>query len=341
MQIDLKTLAERVGGRLDGPADLMVRGLAGIRDAEAGDCTFVADPRYQRDLASTRASAVILGDGLECSLPAIRVADAAVAFARALAEFAPKREDLFPPGIDTRAFVDPDARLGEDVHIGPFAVVGPGCRVGDRAVIGAGSVLMAGVTLGGDALLYPRVVIREHCRVGDRVIVHAGAVIGSDGFGYAREGAAVHKIPQIGNVVIEEDVEIGANACIDRATTGETVIGAGSKLDNLVQVGHNVQIGRRTAISAQTGISGSCSIGDDVIFGGQAGVADHLRIGDRVRVAAKAGVSGSVADEATVAGYPARDHSDWKRIQARLSRLSQYAEEISRLKRRVDDLENA
>ncbi len=341
MQIDLKTLAERVGGRLDGPADLVVRGLAGIRDAEAGDCTFVANPRYLRELASTRASAVILGDGLECALPAIRVDDANVAFARALAEFAPKREDLFPPGVDSRAVVDPGARLGEDVHVGPFAVVGPRCTLGDRVVIGAGSVLMTGVTVGDDSVLHPRVVVREHCWLGRRVMVHAGAVIGADGFGFAREGASVHKIPQIGRVVIEDDVEIGANACIDRATTGETVIGAGSKLDNLVQVGHNVRIGRRTAISAQTGISGSCSVGDDVIFGGQAGVADHLRVGDRARVAAKAGIAGNVADDATVSGYPARDHSDWKRIQARLSRLSQYAEEIARLKRRVDDLENA
>ena len=340
MEIDLKTLAERVGGTLDGPADLMVRGLAGIRDARAGDCTFVAHPKYERELATTKASAVIVGGAVDCALPAIRAEDPALAFARALAEFAPRRQDLFPVGVDPLASVDPTARVGEGVHLGPFAVVGPRCTVADGAVIGAGTVLLADVEIGTECLIYPRVVVRENCRLGARVIVHAGAVIGADGFGFGRDGARVVKIPQIGRVVLEDDVEIGANVCIDRATTGETVIGAQTKIDNLVQIAHNVRIGQRTAISAQSGISGSTAIGDDVILAGQVGIADHLVIGHRVRIGAKSGVSNAVEDDATVSGIPTRRHQDWKRMQAHLSRLSQYADRIARLEKRVEELEN-
>lgn len=340
MQIDLKTLAERVGGRLDGPADLRVQGLAGIRDAEAGDCTFVAHPKYLSDLAGTRASAVILGEDVDCALPAIRAKDPGLAFAQALALFAPPRATLFPPGVDPQASVHPDAEVGEGVHVGPFAVIGPACSVAAGSVIGAGSVLLHDVRVGRDCLVYPRVVLREGCRLGDRVIVHAGAVIGADGFGFAREGATVHKIPQIGRVVLEDDVEIGANVCIDRATTGETVVAAQTKIDNLVQIGHNVRIGERTAISAQTGVSGSSSVGDDVILAGQVGIADHLRIGDRVRIGAKSGVSNSVDDGATVSGIPTRNHADWRRMQVHLTRLARYADDIAALKKRVEELEN-
>ena len=340
MQMNLQSLAERVGGRLDGPADLVVRGLAGIRDAAEGDCTFVAHPKYLRDLPSTRASAVILAEGVESSLPAIRAADPALAFARALIVFETPRRDLFPPGTDERASVHADAEVAEGAHVGPFAVVGPGCRVGARSMVGAGTVLLHDVVVGEDCLLYPNVVLREATRVGDRVIVHAGAVIGADGFGFAREGATVHKIPQIGRVVLEDDVEIGANVCIDRATTGETVIRSQTKIDNLVQIGHNVRIGERTAVSAQSGISGSCTIGSDVILAGQVGIADHLEIGDRVRIGAKSGVSNSIDDDATMSGIPARNHAEWRRTQARLARLSKYADDIAALKRRVDELEN-
>jgi len=340
MQIDLKSLAERVGGRLDGPADLVVRGLAGIRDAEAGDCTFVAHPKYLKDLAGTRASAAIVGQDVECSIPAIRVDDPSIAFARALHVFAPAREELFPPGIDPQASIHPDSELAEGVHVGPAAVVGPGCRVGVGSVIGAGTVLLHDVAIGEACLIYPRVVVREGCRIGNRVIVHAGAVIGADGFGFARMGATVHKIPQIGRVVLEDDVEIGANVCIDRATTGETVVAAQTKIDNLVQIGHNVRIGERSAVSAQSGISGSTTVGDDVILAGQVGIADHLRIGDRVRIGAKSGVSNSVEDGATVSGIPTRNHADWRRLQVHLTRLARYADEIAALKRRVEELEN-
>lgn len=340
MQIDLKTLAEKVGGRLDGPADLTIRGLAGIRDAQAGECTYLAHPRYLADIATTQASAVICADAVECSLPAIRTPDPALAFGRALHVFAPSRSDLFPPGIDPRAAVSPGAVLGEGVHVGPFAVVGPECRIGAGSVIGAHCVLLHGVEVGAGVLLYPHVTVRENCHLGDRVIVHCGAVIGSDGFGYAREGATVHKIPQIGQVILEEDVEIGANVCIDRATTGVTRIGASTKIDNLVQIAHNVRIGQRSAVSAQCGIAGSTSVGDDVVLAGQVGLADHLQIGDRVRIGAKSGVSNHLGDDETVSGIPARDHKEWRRQLVHASRLARYAEEIAALRQRVHDLEN-
>ncbi len=340
MQIDLKTLAEKVGGRLDGPADLMIRGLAGIRDAQAGECTFVAHPRYVAEIAGTQASAVICGEAVECTLPAIRSTDPALAFGRALQVFAPHRSELFPPGVDPRAVVSPDAVLGESVHIGPYAVVGPRCRIGDYSVIGAHAVLLHSVELGSRVLLYPHVTVRENCLVGDRVIIHCGAVIGSDGFGYARQGESVHKIPQIGRVVLEEDVEIGANTCIDRATTGVTRIGAATKIDNLVQIAHNVTIGQRTAVSSQCGIAGSTTVGDDVILGGQVGLADHLQIGDRVRIGAKSGVSHHLGDDETVSGIPARDHKEWRRQIVHVSRLERYAEEIATLRKQVQDLES-
>ena len=339
MNFDLQSLAARLGGRLDGPPDLRIHGVAGLRDAEAGDCSYLADDRYRTDLTSTRASAVLLLEGVETTLPAIRVDDPRRAFQVLLDLFARPRSALFPPGIAPNAHIDPTAVVGEGVHVGHFAVIGPGCRVDEGAVIGAGTVLLADVEVGQQSLLYPGVYVREDCSIGRRVIVHCGAVIGSDGFGYARDAGRVAKIPQIGRVVLEDEVEIGANVCIDRATAGRTVIGAGTKIDNLVQVGHNVRIGHRVAISAQSGISGSCEIGSDVILAGQVGLADHVRIGDRVRIGAKSGVSHHLADDATVSGIPAREHRAWKRQQAHVARLQRYVDELAALRRRIDELE--
>lgn len=340
MSFDLKTIAERIGGRLDGPADLRIERLAGIEQAGPGDLSYVGSARYASHLAETGASAVIVSEDQECPLPCVRVADPGLAFTRALHLFAPRRDELFPPGIHEDATVDPTAVLGEDVHVGAQAVVGPGCRLGDRVVVGAGCVLLREVTVGEDSLLYPNVSIQHGCVLGARAIVHCGAVIGSDGFGFAREPEAVHKIPQIGIVRIGDDVEIGANACIDRATAGETVIGNSVKIDNLVQIAHNVEIGDRTAISAQTGVSGSTRVGRDVIMAGQVGLADHMSVGDGVMIGAKSGLHGHVAAGRIVSGYPARDHRDWMRMNGHLARLERYARDIAELKRRVEELES-
>jgi UDP-3-O-[3-hydroxymyristoyl] glucosamine N-acyltransferase len=339
MEITLSELASVVGGRLDGPGDLVISAMAAIEDADEGQCTFLGHERYLSQLEKTGASAVILPEGVTCRVAAIRAENPYVAFLKALQAFAPKREDLFPPGIHPTAVLEADVELGEGVHVGAHAVVGPRCRLGDRVVIAASTVLLADVIVGDDSLVYPMVTVRENCEIGARVVLHAGAVVGSDGFGFVREEAAVHKIPQIGKVVLEDDVEIGANVCIDRATTGRTVIAAHAKIDNLVQIGHNVRIGERTAISAQTGISGSSSLGDDCVLGGQVGLADHVKIGNNVRLGGRSGVIGSISDGQTLSGYPARDHREWRRLNVHFSRLAQYADELKQLRRRLDALE--
>jgi len=340
MSFDLKTIAERIGGRLDGPADLLIQRLAGIERASEGELSYVGSAKYVGHIATTSASALILGGDLECALPCIRVEDPGLAFTRALHLFAPRREELFPPGVDDSARIDPRAELGAGLHIGANAVIGPDCRLGDRVVVGAGTVLQPGVEIGTDSLLYPNVSIQHGCIIGERAIIHCGAVIGSDGFGYAREPERVHKIPQIGIVRIGNDVEIGANSCIDRATAGETLIADYVKIDNLVQVAHNVELGERTAISAQTGISGSTKVGRDVIMAGQVGLADHMSVGDGVMIGAQSGLHGRVAPGRIVSGSPARDHKDWMRMNGHLARLGRYAREIAELKRRVEELEN-
>lgn len=339
MSFDLKTIAEHVGGRLDGPGDLVIERLCGIERAGEGDLSFVGSAKYARHLETTGASALIVSEDLECSRPAIRAADPTLAFNRALHLFAPKRTDLFPPGTHPEASVDPSATIGDGVHVGARAVVAAGCVVGDGSVVGAGTVLSRGVTVGRDCVLYPTACIQHDCVLGDRVIVHSGAVIGSDGFGFARDPDAVHKIPQVGIVRVGDDVEIGANACIDRATAGETVIAAGVKIDNLVQIAHNCEIGERTAISAQTGISGSTKVGRDVIMAGQVGLADHMSIGDGVVFAAKSGSHGHIPAGKIMSGYPARDHREWIRMNGHLGRLDRYVREIADLKRRIEELE--
>jgi len=340
MSYDLKSIAEHVGGQLDGPPDLVIHALCGIEAAGAGELSFVASKKYAAAAADSSAAALIVATDFECQVPCIRCQDPTAAFNRALKLFAPRREELFPPGVHADSSVDESASVGQDVHIGASAVVGPGCIVGDRSVIAAGAVLAVGARVGEDSLLYPNVSVLRGCIVGDRAILHSGVVIGSDGFGFAREPGALHKIPQIGIVRIGNDVEIGANSCIDRATAGETVIMDFVKIDNLVQVAHNCEIGDRTAISAQSGIGGSTKVGRDVIMAGQVGLADHMSVGDGVIFAAKSGSHGFVAPGRIMAGAPARDHREWVRMNGHLGRLDRYAREIADLKQRVEELEN-
>lgn len=339
MPFDLRTIAEHVGGRLDGPADLVIERLCGIERAGEGDLSFIGSAKFAQHMETTRASALIVTEDAECSRPAIRVADPTVAFNRALHLFARQRSELFPPGVHPDATVDPAAKLGESVHVGAQAVISAGCVVGNGSVICAGVVLSNGASVGADCLLYPNASIQHDCVLGDRVIVHCGAVVGSDGFGFAREPGAVHKIPQIGIVRVGNDVEIGANACIDRATAGETVIADFVKIDNLVQIAHNCEIGERTAISSQTGISGSTQVGRDVIMAGQVGLADHMSVGDGVVFAARTGAHGNVPARKILAGAPAQDHRSWIRMNGHMMRLDRYAREIADLKRRIEELE--
>jgi UDP-3-O-[3-hydroxymyristoyl] glucosamine N-acyltransferase len=335
----LGELAVLVGGTLEGDADIEIRGVAGIREAGPGEITFVANSRYEQFVPATRASAILAGPTLRADLPLIRTDNPYFAYFQVLSLFAPDAAQRYPRGVDPRAAVDPTARVGANACVGPFCIIGPG------AEIGAGTTLVGGVYVGERAhigsgcLVYPGVTIREECRLGDRVILQPGAVIGSDGFGYAREGAVHRKIPQVGIVVIEDDVEVGANACIDRATTGETRIRRGTKIDNLVQVAHNVTIGEDTVIAAQTGISGSTEVGSQVVMGGQVGVAGHVAVGDRVTAGAQSGITKSVPAGKVVSGYPAREHSVARRIQAHIAMLPELYRRVRELERTLRDRE--
>jgi UDP-3-O-[3-hydroxymyristoyl] glucosamine N-acyltransferase len=250
------------------------------------------------------------------------------------------QEDLSPtPEMSERSHLGSDVVLGEAVSVGPFAVVEDGVELGDRVVIGAGCVVGSGCRIGADSVLMPRVVLYPRTEIGSNCLIHAGVVLGSDGFGFATSQGHHHKVPQLGRVVIEDDVELGANTTVDRGTLGETVIGAGSKLDNLVMIAHGVTIGEGCLMAAQSGIAGSTRVGSRVTFAGQSGAAGHLKIADGTIVAAKTAVLGDIDDGAFVAGTPAVDHRAWKRSQVLIKRLPELRKELSELARRVEALE--
>jgi UDP-3-O-[3-hydroxymyristoyl] glucosamine N-acyltransferase len=335
--VKLRQLAARLGCELLGDGEVEIEGVAGIEQARPGDLTFLANPRYAAHLASTRASAVVLAPGHESTLPRLVVTNPYLTFARAVAVLRPSD----PPavGVDPGAHVDPTAVLGKGVHVGAFAVVGKRARVGARTVLRAHVVLYEDVTVGEDCVLHSGVHVREGCRLGDRVVVQNGAVIGADGFGFARDGEnRYHKFPQVGTVVIEDDVEIGALTAIDRAALGETRVGRGSKLDNLVQVGHSVTIGRDTVLAGQVGIAGSTRLGDRVTLAGQVGVAGHLTIGDDVIATAQTGIPSSVVAGRLVSGYPAIDNRAWLKSSAVFARLPELQRRVRELEARLSAL---
>ena len=327
----LRELAERLGCALRGDGDVEVHRVSGIDDSGPGDLTFVANPRYVPRLATTRASAVILSPDLQTPLPSLVDANPYLVYARAAGILHPQSRPA--PGIHPSAHVDPTARLAEDVYVGPMAVVGARVTVGARAVVHAHTVLYPDVEIGEDSVLHSGVHVREGCRLGRRVIVQNGAVIGGDGFGFARDqDGRYEKIPQVGIVVIEDDVEIGALVAIDRASMKETRIGRGTKIDNLVQIGHSVTVGRDTVLAGQVGIAGSTRIGDRVTLAGQVGVAGHIHVGDGVVATAQTGIPSSVEAGAVVSGYPAIDNRAWLRASAVFHRLPE-------LLRRLRDVE--
>ncbi len=334
----LGEIAELVGGTLEGDPGVAITGVAGIREAREGDVTFVANPRYEAFLASTRATAVIVPEAMPCPRAAIRCRDPYAAWSRVLEVFARALIPTYPRGVHPTAVVDPSARLGENVSVGPLCHVDRDVVIGDGTTLLAGCVVGPGTRIGRDCMLYANVTIRERCTIGDRVILHSGAVIGADGFGFARNGSGHEKVPQIGVVVIEDDVEIGANSCVDRATTGETRIGRGTKIDNLVQVAHNVVIGENSVIAAQAGISGSTELGRNVTLAGQAGLVGHIRVGDNAVVAAQGGVTRDVPPDTVVSGYPAREHGLARRLWACTARLPDLFRRVRELERRIETL---
>lgn len=335
----LADLAERLKCRLEGDGAIEVGGVAAIDDAGPSDVTFLANPKYVARLPGTRAAAVIADEGVSAAPCAIlRTNDPYLAWAEAVAILSPAPRPA--PGVSPLAAVDPTATLGADVHVGPFAVVGARARIGARVNIEPHVVIGADVVVGIDTTLRAHVSLRDGIEVGARVILHDGVVIGSDGFGFARRPDGSHqKIPQTGRVVIEDDVEIGAHSAVDRPSVGETRIGRGTKIDNLVQVAHGVHIGRNVLLAAQVGIAGSTVLDDDVIMAGQSGSTGHVHLGRGARVGAKSAVTKDVSAGGHVAGIPAVDLAEWREIVVLGRRLPEIRRDLAALESRLSALE--
>jgi UDP-3-O-[3-hydroxymyristoyl] glucosamine N-acyltransferase len=333
----LGELAAEVGGEVRGDGGREIEGVAALATAGPAELALWADARLRREAAASAAGALLVGPALAGD-PAVAgrdllvAADPRFAFARLLARFHPRRRPA--PGVHPTAVVGEGCAIAPGAHVGPYAVLGAGTVVADGAVVEALVAVGRDCRIGRGAWLHPHVVLYDGSELGDGVEVHAGAVVGADGFGYATHDGVHHKVPQVGRVVVEREVEIGANAAVDRATLEETRIGAGSKLDNLVQVGHNVVLGRGCILSGQAGIAGSARLGDGVVLGGQAGVSGHLDVGDGVQVAGKSAVFESVPAGATVGGVPAGDLGRWKRLVVLQGRLEELFRRVRALERK-------
>jgi UDP-3-O-[3-hydroxymyristoyl] glucosamine N-acyltransferase len=335
--VKLRELAGQLGCELLGDGEVELRGVGGLDQAGPGDLSFLANPRYAPQLATTRASAVIVKTGQETSLPRLVAENPYLAFARSVGLLLPPRSPA--PGVDASARVHPSAVLGAGVHVGALAVVGARARIGARSVLHPHVVVYDDAVIGEDCLLHAGVQVRERCRLGDRVVVQNGAVIGADGFGFVRDREGRHqKIPQVGVAVIEDDVEIGALTAVDRASLGETRIGRGSKLDNLVQVGHSVTIGADSILCAQVGVAGSSRLGSNVTLAGQVGVADHATIGDGVIATAQAGIHSVVEPRAIVSGTPAVENRAWLRSITIFGKLPDLQKRVRELEKKLESL---
>ena len=331
-------LSEYLGGRVVGDGSTLISGLAPLEQATAETATFLANPKYAAKVSTTNAGVVLMAPGGEAyGRTIIELSNPYLGFAKLLSLFYtvphPDR------GVMTGAVVGSDVTMGAGCSVYPGAVVGDRALIGQRVVIHPGAVIYPGVTIGDDTVIHANVVIRERCRVGNRCVVQPGAVIGSDGFGYAPDGQGYYPIPQIGIVVLEDDVEIGANTTIDRAALEETRIRRGTKLDNLVQVAHNCQIGENCMIVSQVGIAGSSKIGNHVTLAGQVGVVGHITIGDNVVVGAQSGVSGGLAANGYYSGTPAMEHRDWLKAMGVMPKLPDLRKRIADLEKRISALE--
>jgi UDP-3-O-[3-hydroxymyristoyl] glucosamine N-acyltransferase len=342
----LADLAELVGGRVEGDPEREVEAVRTLDAAGPRDLSFLTHPRYRAQALASAAGALLLGPDVPPELLEagagsattpprdLRVADdPAFALARVVAHMTPA--SVPAPGVHPTAVLDPACTVDPTAHVGPYAVIGAGSRVAAGAAVHAHAVIGRGCAVGEGAVLHPHTVLYDGTEVGAGSIVHAGVVLGSDGFGYATHGGVHHKVPQIGRVVVEEDVEIGANSTIDRATLGETRIGRGSKIDNLVQVGHNVRVGRHCILCGQAGIAGSTRLGDYVVLAGQAGVAGHIELGDGAQVAAKSAALASVPARTQVAGIPAVELRRWKRQAVLIARLEEMSRRLRALERKL------
>ena len=340
MKLTVREIADIVSGVIVGKEDAVITGVSGIKEAKSGEITFIANNKYRPLLKSTQASAVFVPRDISNTVDAslIQVDNPSLAFAKIMAIVGPEPV-MFNPGIDKTAIIGKNVVLGKNVSVQPYAVIEDNVEIGDGSVIGACVYIGHYTKTGKECLIYPHVIIRERVKIGNRVIIHPGTVIGGDGFGFATVKGAHHKIPQIGTVVIGDDVEIGSNVTIDRARFDKTDIGSGVKIDNLVQIAHNVYIGENTIVVAQVGISGSTVVGKNVIVAGQAGIIGHVTVGDNAIIGGKAGVTKDVPSNVHVTGFPAREKWEDMRIQAYSRRNPELIEKIKYLEEKIEKME--
>jgi len=339
MQKTLAELAKIIGGEVVGDKDLVITGLSGIREANEGDLTFLSNSKYIPLLRATKASAIITSKDMEIPEKSIiRTDNPSLAFANLITAVTDE-DTLFFKGIHPNACIAEDAMIGKNVSIGPYAILESKVKIGDNTVIYGGCYISHDAIIGSDGLIYPNVTVRERVSIGKRVVIHSGTVIGSDGFGFIQINGEHKKIPQVGTVLIEDDVEIGANVTIDRARFDKTVIGRGTKIDNLVQIAHNVEIGEHCIIISQVGISGTVQIKRGAILAGQAGITGHLTIGEGAVVMSQAAVTKSVPEGTRVSGSPARPHIEAQRIYAGSKKIPIYIKLVKELEKKIEILE--
>ena len=340
MEFTANQIAQFINGKVEGDENATVSTFAKIEDSVPGAISFLANPKYTHYIYETKSTVVLVDDSIELERPVtptlIWVQNARDCVAKLLQLYEstkPKKT-----GVDSLAFISPKARIGENAYVGAFAYIAEGVEIGDNCQIYPHATIMENVKLGNGCIVYPHASIYHDCELGNRVIVHSGAVIGADGFGFAPNGEQYDKIPQTGNVLIEDDVEIGANTCVDRSTMGSTYIRKGVKLDNLVQIAHNTDIGENTVMSAQVGIAGSTKVGQWCMFGGQVGIAGHINIGNRVMLGAQSGVPGSLKDNQTLIGTPPMPQTPFFKSQAIFRKLPDIYKQLTALQKEVDEL---
>lgn len=345
MEFSAKQIAQFINGKVEGDENAKVHTFAKIEEGVPGAISFLANPKYTHYIYDTKSSIVLVDDSLDFEHPVsttlIRVKNARDCVAKLLQLYEsskPKKQ-----GIDPLAFISPKAKIGKDCYVGAFAYIGEGTEIGDGCQIFPGTTIMENVKIGNNCLLYPHVSIYHDCRIGNNVVLHSGAVIGADGFGFApnQETNQYDKIPQIGIVTIEDNVEIGANTCVDRSTMGTTIVRKGVKLDNLVQIAHNTDIGENTVMSAQVGIAGSTKVGEWCMFGGQVGVSGHITVGDHVLLGAQSGAPVGLKSNQALIGTPPIPKMRYFRSQAIFQRLPEMYQQLNALKKEVEKLKNA
>ncbi|MDR1356377.1 MAG: UDP-3-O-(3-hydroxymyristoyl)glucosamine N-acyltransferase [Tannerellaceae bacterium] len=340
MEFTAQQIADILSGTVDGNPDVTVNNFSKIEEGAPRSLTFLANPKYEHYIYTTEADIILVNEDFIPSAPLkktlIRVPNAYAALAVLLDMIEKRKREK--TGIDSAAFIHPSAHTGEGCYVGTFACISENARIGDNCKIYPHAYIGDNVVIGDNCIIYPHVTIYEGSLIGDNCILHAGSVIGSDGFGFAPDGGQYRKIPQIGNVILEDDVEIGANTTIDRAVMGATIVRKGAKLDNLVQIAHNVEVGENTVMAAQTGISGSVKIGKHCKFGGQSGLAGHISIGDNVSIGAQAGVISSIEERRTLLGSPALDAKSFMRSSVIFNRLPEMSRTIDRLQREIEEL---